>query len=328
MKLQTKIPLRPAEHQINYQSRLLLLGSCFVENIGKKLDYYKFRSLQNPFGILFHPKAIENLVSKSISETQYTEEDIFFRDGRWHCFDAHSELSEVSKEDLLQKMNVALKNTHQQISKSTHIVITLGTAWVYRNNALNSIVANCHKVPQKEFSKELLSVENILRSIGNTLSLIRSTNQNVQILFTVSPVRHLKDGFVENQRSKAHLIAAITNLLDNNVTLSAPLNDKVGQAIEGYFPSYEIMMDELRDYRFYKSDMIHPNELAVDYIWEKFKSVWISSDAFSTMEKVEEIQRGLEHKPFNPDSEEHQKFLNVQNSKIQALQNGFPFMKF
>ncbi|MCP4977491.1 MAG: GSCFA domain-containing protein [Maribacter sp.] len=326
MKLQTKVPLQQAEHQIDYQSQLLLLGSCFVENIGKKLDYFKFGSLQNPFGILFNPKAIENLVSKSIKEAQYGEEDIFFRDERWHCFDAHSEVSDVSKEDLLRKLNVELKNTRLQISKSTHIVITLGTAWVYRNIASNSIVANCHKVPQKEFTKELLSMEVIVKNLEHVIDLIRSTNSNTQIIFTVSPVRHLKDGFVQNQQSKAHLIAAISHLLENNDTLSAP-SLPVGR-VEGYFPSYEIMMDELRDYRFYKSDMIHPNELAVDYIWEKFKSVWISSDAFSTMEKVGEIQRGIEHRPFNPDSEEHKKFLNAQNTKIQALQNEFPFMKF
>ena len=319
MNLQTQVPLQQAEHQLDYQSQLLLLGSCFVENIGKKLDYYKFRSLQNPFGILFHPKAIESLLSKSIQAFSYTEEDIFYHNERWHCFDAHSDLSDVSKEELLRKLNDGLKDTLQQISQSTHIVITLGTAWVYRNNTSNAIVANCHKVPQKEFSKDLLSGDTIVKSLENSIGLIKSTNPKAQIIFTVSPVRHLKDGFVENQQSKAHLITAIQHVLEKNVTLSA---------VEGYFPSYEIMMDELRDYRFYKSDMIHPNELAVDYIWEKFKDVWISREAFATMEKVEEIQRGLKHKPFNPDSEEHQKFLNLIKTKSQALQSEFSFMKF
>ena len=319
MKLQTQVPLQVADNQFDYQGQLLLLGSCFVENIGKKLDFYKFRSLQNPFGILFHPKAIENLLSKSIQAFSYTEVDIFYHNERWHCFDAHSDLSDVSKEELLRKLNDSLRATRQQVFESTHIIITLGTAWVYRNNASNAIVANCHKVPQKEFSKDLLSVDTIVKSLENTIGLIKSTNPNAQIIFTVSPVRHLKDGFVENQQSKAHLITAIQHVLEKNVTLSA---------VEGYFPSYEIMMDELRDYRFYKSDMIHPNELAVDYIWEKFKDVWISREAFATMEKVEEIQRGLKHKPFNPNSEEHQKFLNSIKTQSQALQSEFPFMKF
>ncbi len=319
MNLQTQVPLQQAEHQFDYQSQMLLLGSCFVENIGKKLDYYKFRSLQNPFGILFHPKALENLLSKSIQIFGYTEDDIFYHNERWHCFDAHSDLSDVSKEELLRKLNDGLKDTRQQISQSTHIIITLGTAWVYRKNASNVIVANCHKVPQKEFSKDLLSVDTIVKSLENTIGLIKSTNPNAQIIFTVSPVRHLKDGFVENQQSKAHLITAIQHVLEKNVTLSA---------VEGYFPSYEIMMDELRDYRFYKSDMIHPNELAVDYIWEKYKDVWISREAFATMEKVEEIQRGLKHRPFNSDSEEHQKFLDSLNDKTVALQKEYSFIKF
>ncbi|MGB5498368.1 MAG: GSCFA domain-containing protein, partial [Maribacter sp.] len=289
-----------------------------VENIGKKLDYYKFRSLQNPFGILFHPKAIENLVSKSIQTFDYTEEDVFYHNERWHCFDAHSDLSAVSKEELLRKLNDGLKETRQQISLSTHFVITLGTAWVYRNLESNTIVANCHKVPQKAFTKELLSIETIEQSLKKIIQAIRSVNDEAQFIFTVSPVRHLKDGFVENQRSKAHLISAVHEVIQNSNYKSHI----------SYFPSYEIMMDELRDYRFYKSDMVHPSELAVDYIWEKFKNTWTSREAFFTMEKVEEIQRGMLHRSFNPKSKEHQKFLNSLNAKTQALQMEFPFMVF
>jgi len=318
MKLQTKVPLQTADGQVDYLSQMLLLGSCFVENIGKKLEYYKFRSLQNPFGILFHPKAIEKLFSKSIQAFNYTAEDIFYHNERWHCFDAHSDLSDVSKEVLLLKLNDGLKDTRQQIFVSSHIVITLGTAWGYRKLESSAIVANCHKVPQKEFSKDLLSVENIVESLETIVDLIQSVNPTAQIIFTVSPVRHLKDGFVENQQSKAHLISAIGKVLSSR----AQSREK------HYFPSYEIMMDELRDYRFYKSDMVHPNELAVDYIWEKFKRVWISEKAFSTIEKVEEIQRGILHRPFNPMSIEHQKFLKSLNAKIQALQREFPSMEF
>jgi hypothetical protein len=165
MELQTRIPLHPTENQIDYQSRLLLLGSCFSENMGKKSGYFKFQSEQNPFGILFHPMAIEKLISKAVRKEVYSREAIFCLNERWHCFDAHSDLSDTSKENLLMKLNSELERTHQQIRKSTHIFITLGTSWVYRKNETNTIVANCHKVPQKEFSKELLSAEQIAKSL-------------------------------------------------------------------------------------------------------------------------------------------------------------------
>lgn len=314
MKLQTQIPLSKADNQFDYQSKLLLLGSCFVENIGDKLKYFKFQSVQNPFGILFHSTAIENLVQRAIENCYYTEQDVFNKNGQWMCFDAHSSISVNSKDELLQNLNGALQTTKEQITKSTHIIITLGTAWVYRNLASNNIVANCHKVPQKEFDKELLSVGEITRSLESIIQLIAVANPKAQIVFTISPVRHLKDGFVENQQSKAHLITAVHQIIKkHNVS---------------YFESYEIMMDELRDYRFYGKDMVHPNELAIDYIWEKFKTVWISENTFPTMDEVDVIQRGLLHRPFNPESEEHQKFIESLQEKIKSLKNRYSFIKF
>ena len=311
MKLQTSIPLDVAENQLNYQSQLLILGSCFAENIGEKLNYFKFQSVRNPFGILFHPLAIEKLLSKSIQKESFTEEDIFFLNEQWHCFDAHSDLSDPSKENLLRKLNTALGQTYKQIAKATHVCITLGTSWVYRKTETDAIVANCHKVVQKKFSKELLSVAQITESLDSSIETIRTINQNTQVVFTVSPVRHLKDGFIENQRSKSHLISAIHQIKGAS-----------------YFPSYEIMMDELRDYRFYKTDMVHPSQLAIDYIWEKFKEVWISPQSYPMMEKVDTIQKGLLHRPFNASSEKHQLFLKSLGEKITYLKEEYPFMKF
>ncbi len=318
MKLQTKIPLIQAENPIDYNGQLLLLGSCFTENMGKKLEYFKFQSLQNPFGILFHPLAIEKLISKAVHKEIYSEEDIFFSNELWHCFDAHSNLSDSSKEKLLEKLNAAITKTHHQITKSTHILITFGTAWVYRRKETKEVVANCHKVPQREFSKELISIEVIQRSLENTINLIRSINEKVHLIFTVSPVRHLKEGFQENQRSKAHLITAVhqtMNILDFKPRTS-------------YFPSYEILMDELRDYRFYEADMIHPNQVAIDYIWDKFSEVWISPTANAVMEKVDAVQKGLQHRPFNAGSEQHQAFKVSLGKKIMYLQQAYPHMKF
>lgn len=320
MKLQTNIPLNLAVNQIGYESQILILGSCFAENIGEKLTYFKFQSLQNPFGILFHPLAIENLIFRAIKGENYSDKDIFYANERWHCFDTHSDLSDTSKEKLLEKLNKGLEKTKQQIQESTHIIITLGTAWVYRNNTTDKVVANCHKLPQREFTKELLSIDVIKKSLQNSIELVQSVNKNANFIFTISPVRHLKDGFTENQRSKAHLITAI-----HEITNSGTLG---GGRVEDYFPSYELMMDELRDYRFYGSDMLHPNQLAIDYIWEKFSEVWISPRAHPTMEEVAAIQKGLQHRPFNSESDQHKAFLASLEEKITYLQEEYPFMKF
>ena len=209
MQFRTKISIPKTGNPINYNSKIVSLGSCFAENMAEKLDYFKFENTCNPFGILFHPLAIEKLIDFAVSGKQFTEEDIFFHNERWHSFDVHSDLSNSSKEELIANLNAIVPSTQQQIKEATHIIITYGTSWVYRNIATNAIVANCHKVPQKQFGKEILSVETIQNSIQNTLDLIQKVNPKATIIFTVSPVRHLKDGFVENQLSKAHLITAL-----------------------------------------------------------------------------------------------------------------------
>lgn len=317
MKLQTIIPLKKqSKNLIDYHSNILLLGSCFVENIGEKLTYFKFQTLQNPFGILFQPKAIETFVANVISQKTYSENDIFFHNEQWHCFDAHSRLSASLKERLLTELNNQIKSINQQISKATHIIITLGTAWVYRFLESNQVVANCHKVPQNQFKKELLSVEEIAQSLQTMAQLIQSVNPKASIIFTVSPVRHTKDGFVENTLSKAHLITAIHQVIPS-----------LGARVL-YFPSFEMMMDELRDYRFYAEDMLHPNAAAIQYIWEKFQYVWFSEAASKTMEAVGAIQKGLQHKPFNPNSEAHRQFLQNLKAQINRLCSQFPHISF
>ncbi|WP_178984518.1 GSCFA domain-containing protein [Winogradskyella helgolandensis] len=316
MKLLTEIPMPPQQHnQIDYNSKIMLFGSCFSENISAKFKYFKFQSRVNPFGILFQPLAIENLITNAINEKVYSDGDVFFQNEQWHCFDAHSQLSSASKEELLDDLNNQIKLTHQQINEASHIIITLGTAWVYREIETDTIVANCHKVPQKQFLKELLSVDTITESLQAIIALVKSVNPNVSCLFTVSPIRHIKDGFVENMQSKAHLIAAIHNIIE-------PRHQNY------YFPSYEILMDELRDYRYYAEDMIHPNQTAINYIWEKFQNVWISETASETMDEVETIQKGLQHKPFNSASEAHQKFLQKLEDKKAKLHAEFLHITF
>ena len=201
------------------------------------------------------------------------------------------------------------------MQQATHVVITLGTAWVYRLIEKDRIVANCHKVPQKKFLKELLSGDEISESLAAIVSLIRDFNKNVGIIFTVSPVRHLKDGFVENSLSKANLISGIHQIVEPRKQIH-------------YFPSYEIMMDDLRDYRFYKEDMLHPNKTAVDYIWENFKKTWINEEAFSFMQEIDSIQKGLAHRPFNPTSEKHRMFLADLNKNMEQLTQKLPHVSF
>ncbi|MEL6974587.1 MAG: GSCFA domain-containing protein, partial [Bacteroidota bacterium] len=305
------------QRPIDYKSKVLLLGSCFAENIGEKLNYYKFEIQQNPFGILFHPLAIETFLERVVQQRSYLAEDIFDHNELWHCFDAHSRLSEPSQEALLARLNAVLEQTAAFLQEASHVCITLGTAWVYHHKENNKTVANCHKVPQKEFDKNLLSPKALIRSLERIVSLLNSFHNPPQLLFTISPVRHLKDGFVENQRSKGHLIHALHHLLEQNTSGDI-----------AYFPAYEIVMDELRDYRFYEKDLVHPNALAVDYLWEKFTGTWVSEDAKRTMKEIEGIQKGMAHRPQNPDSQANVAMQKQLATKIEYLQERYPRIKF
>ena len=312
MEFRTKIPLEPKGPKINYDSSIFLIGSCFVENIGKKLEYFKFKTLLNPFGILFHPVAIFNFLKKVEEQAEFTEADIFFHNETWHSFYAHSELNSVDKNKILDRLNLKVQEAAHFLKEVSHVILTPGTAWGYRSIDSGQVVANCHKLPQKHFQKNLLEVEEDLQA---SLDIIRKVNPSAAVIFTVSPVRHLKDGFVENQQSKAKLISAVHKVISSNDNAQ-------------YFPAYEIMMDELRDYRFYAEDMIHPNSVAIDYIWERFTETWIYSEAVDIMQKVESIQKGLSHRPFNEASEAHKKFRNNLQEKVKELQQNYPQIRF
>ena len=316
MQFTTPIPIQKSKNQIDYNSKIISLGSCFAVNIGERFDYFKFKNTINPFGILFHPLALEKIISRAISKEIFTEDDIFFHNERWHSFDVHSDLSISDKEDFLKKLNSNLKSFRNDLVESSHVIITLGTSWVYRKTETDAIVANCHKVPQNQFKKELLSVEEIKNSLQKIILSIAEVNPKAKIIFTISPVRHIKDGFVENQWSKANLISAAQEIINHK------------SEITNYFPSYEIMMDELRDYRFYAEDMIHPSQIAIDYIWKRFSETWISEEAISTLQEIESIQKGLNHRPFNEKSGQHLAFLGKLQQRIAILERQFPFIKF
>jgi lysophospholipase L1-like esterase len=315
MKLQTHISLHPENNQIDYHSEVLLMGSCFSENIGNEMEAVKFNVLQNPFGIIFNPLSIERLVLRALEGNAFSEKDLFEFEGYWRTFDSHSLLKNANKEALLSNLNQRLAALETYLKTGSHLFFTLGTAHVYRLKEEGKVVANCHKVPQKMFSKHLLSISEISESLHRICDSIRSVNHRAPVIFTVSPVRHLKDGFIENTRSKSHLIAAVHNTLKETEH-------------SFYFPAYEIVMDELRDYRFYAEDMIHPNKTAIRILWDRFSQVWVASETLGIQKEIRSVQQGLNHRPFDPDSEAHREFTRKLEEKIDRLQQEIPHLKF
>ena len=315
MKLTTPIKLSRQNPPINYSSKVLLLGSCFAQNMGAKLEYYKFQQCTNPFGILFHPVAIEKLITKAVNHTWFTSKDVFLQNEQWHCFLAHSKLSNTSEEDLISALNSALEKLRFSLLEASHVVFTFGTAWVYRHLEKDTIVANCHKVPQKEFVKQLLSPDDVSDVLLGIETKLRTINPTCSIINTVSPVRHIKDGLLANSRSKAHLIAGVQEIVSP-------------EKLNYYFPSYEIMMDELRDYRYYKEDLIHPNQTAIAIIWNAFTGSWICPETAALQKKIATIQSGMLHTPFNENSKAHIHFKKELEVQISQVQKALPWATF
>lgn len=315
MKFTTPIPVSRWSTTIDYQSEIVLLGSCFAENIGNQLAYFQFQHLVNPFGILFHPLALARLIDRTVSAQNFTAADFFYYNERWFCFELHSDWSHEDLDELVVKSNLQLHEFKKYLERCSHLFLTLGTSWVYRHRETNEIVANCHKVPQHHFSKELLSSATIVTHLQQTAQQLIALNPALQLVYTVSPVRHIKDGFFENNVSKAHLLAAVYQLIGSMPGVT-------------YFPAYEIVMDELRDYRFYKSDMLHPNDLAIAYIFERFTESFIAPSSQALMLRVADIQKALQHRPFSTNTKQYQQFVAATQSKINALQLEIPHLSF
>ena len=310
------LPPQKSAVAISYGSRLFLMGSCFVENIGQKLAYHKLQTTINSFGIVFHPAALENLLERIIEQRFFTINDIFYHNEQWHCFEVHSALSHSNKDIFTEQLNTILKSEYKQLKETSHIVLTFGTAWGYVHKKTNRIVANCHKIPQQTFSKQLSSVTDLNHYFKRCFDLIHQLNPTAQIITTISPVRHIKDGIIDNNTSKANLISAVHQSIKNNEKTH-------------YYPAYELVMDCLRDYRFYKADLVHPNELAIEYIWKHFMQTWLHEPhTLQTLTRVAEVQRGLQHKPFNPKSDAHLKFKAALDKKMEQLKKEYSFITF
>jgi len=310
----TEISIPKSPSPISHSSKILSMGSCFAQTIGQKMLDSKLDILVNPFGTIFHPNAIADLLEAGISGNQPDENLISERDGLFFHYSAHSDLVGNSKKELLEKLNLKTKLTGEYLKTGTHLILTLGTAWVYEFKKTQTLVANCHKQPSDFFQKRLLSLDEMKMSLKNLFSKLSAFNPNLKIVLTVSPVRHIKDGIPGNQLSKSLLRVLCSDLEKESENLS-------------YFPAYEIMMDELRDYRFYKSDLIHPSEQAENYIWDKWAGALFTPLTQKKVNQISKIKTELNHRPLNPKSEAHRKFLQNLMQKLEQLNTEIDFSK-
>ncbi len=299
---------------IHHQHELLLIGSCFTENIGARLKQYKFEMLENPNGILFNPISISKSIHSYIFNKRYAEGDLFYQNECWNSWEHHSRFSHPDWEACLHGINQSQQAANEFIKKADWIFITVGSAFVYELGN-SEVVANCHKVPTDKFHKRLLTVQEVVTIFKNMFDELYVINPTVKIIFTISPVRHLRDGFVENNRSKSALIQAVHQLTD--------ADEKIF-----YFPAYELVIDDLRDYRFYAEDMVHPNYAATNYVWEKFVAACIDEATQKLMKEINIINAARNHKPFHPTSEQHKKFLQTNFDKVMQLSKQYPYINF
>lgn len=313
MEFYTRISIPKAPFTFSHTEQTVLLGSCFAENIGKKLEENKFKIDLNPFGTLYNPSSIAEAIRMLLRPERFTGDDLFQHEGIYHSFSHHSRFSSSSETECLANINGRLFRSADALRESRRMILTFGTAWVYRLKNSGKVVSNCHKLPEKIFDRQLLTVEKIATEWKSLLLSLWEQNPDLKILFTVSPIRHWKDGAHGNQLSKATLLLAIDVLQKEFPERTA------------YFPAYEIMMDELREYRFYADDMLHPSPAAVEYIWERFTDNMLSTDSLTILKEWKNIQKAINHKPFQPESEAYKRFISQTLLKMERLNEKFPF---
>ncbi|GHT53550.1 hypothetical protein FACS189451_05710 [Bacteroidia bacterium] len=309
MIFRTALSIPAGDFKITHSDTLAMLGSCFVESISAKLSGAGFTIDANPFGVVYNPLSLSLNLNRLMDGQLYTENELFQDKELFHSFAHHSRFSGTHLSETLEKINSRLEYSSAFLRKSTLLVITFGTAFVYRLRATGAVVSNCHKLPAHLFIHERISLDDIVIEWNNLIARLKKFVPEIKILFTVSPLRYLKDGFHENQLSKATLLLATEKLIRENPDTY-------------YFPSYEIMIDDLRDYRFYADDLIHPSGQAIDYIWEKISEAYFDEETRKIARELESIERALNHKPFYPESEEYKSFIN----KIEEKKNKFSYL--
>ena len=310
MELLTKVDIQSTDRQIGYQDRILMLGSCFADNIGAKFEEYYFQATINPFGTLYNPASIAEAIRLSGSGDGMF--DVVQHNGLWHSMMHHGSFSHTDKAKLIQRVEESKKRLQRALQEAKTIVVTFGTAWVYEYQG--KVVANCHKLSAREFVRRRLTVEEVVRIWRPIVEQMADK----QWIFTVSPIRHIKDGLHENQVSKAILLQAIE-------AMSRKAGDD--EARVSYFPSYEIMLDELRDYRYYAEDMVHPSAVAVEYIWQRFVDSYINKDTQMEMRVLHQLWRDSHHRFLHPQSEEAQGFKHRLEQRKQELRERYPWIE-
>jgi hypothetical protein len=298
---QLAFPIPPSSDKINHRDSLISMGSCFAENMGDVLKEYKFNVLSNPFGTIYNPVSLsELLMDDLLPEATVKQKGIYYH---WQMHGQVSALSEEELKGIVQEK----RNTFQEALQSANwLILTLGSAYAYRIKSTGQLVANCHKVPQTTFTKELLSVEEMSRKLIDIIEWLSSHKSKLKIILTVSPVRHVRDGLIESNRSKARLIESAHLLCDTSEIVS-------------YFPAYEILIDELRDYRFYSKDRVHPSDEAIEYVWKRFEETYFDNETSQFIKNWSQIRSALNHRPYHPESPEHQSFLRATIDKLNAL---------
>ena len=312
---------KPFTVKIKHTDKLLLVGSCFTEQIGKKLAAHKFQVLENPNGILFNPISIAKAISSYAEGKFYSEDELFYYNELWASREHHTKFSNPEKEVALNNINESQKAAIDFIKKADWILLTLGSAFLYEWKEINNdennyenVAANCHKLPTDKFNRRLATTEELKLQLSKMQDAVLAINANAKFIFTISPVRHLREGFVENNRSKATLIQAVHELTNETNCF--------------YFPAYELIIDDLRDYRFFAEDLVHPNYAATNYVWEKFVPAVIDETSQTLMTAINELNAAMSHKPFNPTSDAHKKFLKINLDKAVKLASKYPYLNF
>jgi hypothetical protein len=302
MQLFTEVKIPAYNFKITHRDKLFFIGSCFSTNIYEKFNYFKFNVSNNPFGTVYNPVSVAKQIKIILKKEKYHEP--FLHNNTWLSLDFHSQMRASAKQNFINQTTNQINQSANFIQSATVFVITFGSAWVYKLNETGEYVTNCHKLPQKLFSKQLLSIDQVKKAINEIKTAIKQINPQAKFIFTISPVRYIRDGFTENHQSKAVLHLALKDALTND---------------DIYFPAYEIVLDELRDYRFFDRDLVHPNQLAIDYIWEKFSNHFFDEFTLSLNKKIDKIIKAQQHKPFNPQSEAYQLFVKKYEADLALL---------